>query len=228
MARRVRSGHAATAAVTRGDHPMKPDHLPVAGTVATLQDVLDRLAVVDGLTDARRRDLRSAVRCYAEVIGVPPAAIPLDLAAIRERLDAMVPAEAKVSAKRWANRRSDLAAALAACGLMPIVKTAKVKPDAAWAVLLAPVADPAIRNGLSRFGRWATLRGIAPIEVDAAIIERFVGELTAASLVRRIPEKYGTVAKSWNALVVLRGEEGLRRVALPERPAPVRVPWEQL
>jgi len=208
---------------------MKPDHLPVAGTLATLQAVLDRLAVVDGLTDARRRDLASAVRCYAKIIGVPPAAIPLDLAAIRERLDAMVPAEAKVSAKRWANLRSDLAAAFAACGLMPIVKTAKVKPDAAWAVLLAPVADPAIRNGLSRFVRWATLRGIAPTAVDAAVIERFVAELTAASLVRRIPEKYGTVAKSWNGLVALRGgEEGLQPVAMPERPTPVRVPWEQL
>lgn len=207
---------------------MKSDR-SITGTLATLQDVLDRLAVVDGLSDARRRDLRSAVRCYAKIVGVPPAAIPLDLAAIRERLDRMVPAEAKVSAKRWANRRSDLAAAFAACGLMPVMKTAKVKPDAAWAMLLAADdADPAIRHGLSRFARWATLRGIAPTEVDAAVIERFITELGTASLARHIAEKYSVVARAWNALVALRGGEGLRPVALPERPAPVRVPWEQL
>ena len=207
---------------------MKTEKPPATGVDLTLQDVLDGLAPVEGLTDARRRDLRSAVRCYAKLTGIPPAAIPLDLAAIRERLDGMVPAEVKVSAKRWANRRSDLAGAFAACGLMPIVKTAKVKPDAAWAALLAPVADPAIRNGLSRFCRWATLRGIAPTAVDAGVIERFVAELTAASLARHIGEQYRTVARAWNALVAIRGGEGLHQVALPERPAPVRVAWEQL
>src|SRR5262249_8239471 len=188
---------------------MKPDHLPVAGTLATLQDVLDRLAVADGLTDARRRDLRSAVRTYAKLTGVPPAATPLDLAAIRERLDAMVPAEGKMTTKRRANFRSALAAAFAACGLMPILKTAKVKLDATWAALLAPVADPAIRNGLSRFARWATLRGIVPTAVDAAVIERFVTELKAASLARHIAEKYSVVARAWNALVAIPGGEGL-------------------
>jgi integrase len=207
---------------------MKSDRFPITGTIATLQDVLDRLSVVDGLTDGRRRDLRSAVACYAKILGVPPAAIPIDLATIRETLDAMVPAQAKVSAKRWANRRSDLAAAFAACGLMPILKTAKVKLDPAWAALLVPVADPAIRNGLSRFARWATLRGIAPTAVDMAVIERFVAELMAASLARHIGEQYRTVAWAWNALVALRSGEGMRSVALPERPAPVRVPWQQL
>ena len=207
---------------------MKSDR-SITGTLATLQDVLDRLPQVEGLTDARRRDLRSAVKCYAKLVGVPPAAIPLDLAAIRERLDGMVPAEAKISAKRWANRRSDLAAAFAACGLMPVLKTSKVKLGSAWATLLVPVADPAIRNGLSRFARWASLRDIAPTAVNAVVIERFVAELEAASLVRHVREQFGIVARAWNALVALRGGEvGLQSVAMPEGSAPVRVPWEEL
>jgi hypothetical protein len=41
--------------------------------------------------------------------GQPPAAILLDLADIRSKLDGIVPAEAKVSRKRWSNLRSDLA-----------------------------------------------------------------------------------------------------------------------
>jgi len=198
------------------------------GTVATLQDVLDRLAEVDGLSDARRRDLGSAVRCYAKLTGTPPAAIPLDLAAIRQKLDGMVPAQAKISAKRWANRRSDLAAAFAACGLVPILKTARVPFDTGWAALLAPVTDRAIRNGLSRFARWASLRRIGPTAVEAATIVRFVAELAAASLARHIPEQYRGVATAWNALVALRVGEGLCLVALPERAVPVRVSWDQV
>src|SRR6266851_9241234 len=115
---------------------MKFDRPSTTGTAVTLQDVLDRLGEIDGLSEARRRDLRSAVRCYAKLLGIPPSVIPLDLATIRKNLDKMVPAQAKISAKRWANRRSDLAAALAACGLMPMLKTARVRLEPAWASLL--------------------------------------------------------------------------------------------
>ena len=41
----------------------------------------------------------------------------------------MVPAQAKVSRKRWANLRSDLAAAIDASGLLPMLKTAGVELD---------------------------------------------------------------------------------------------------
>jgi hypothetical protein len=189
---------------------MKTERPPITGTLVTLQDVLDRLARVNGLSDGRRRDLRSAVKCFAKLAGVPPDAIPLDLAAIRQTLDGMVPAQAKVSAKRWANLRSDLATALAACGLMPMLQTARVKLDPAWGDLLAPVSDRQIRNGLSRFARWASLRQIGPAAVEAATIKRFVAELEAATLVRHVSQQYYGVANAWNALVALRGGEGLR------------------
>ena len=119
------------------------------------------LPVMRGLSDSRKRDLRSAVTSFAKLRGQPPAAIPLDLADIRRTLDSMVPARAKVSPKRWANLRSDLAAAIEASGLRPMLKTADLDLDEAWSRLLAP-ADQRIRHGLSRFARWASLRRIAP------------------------------------------------------------------
>jgi hypothetical protein len=84
---------------------------------ATLQDVLDRLGTNTALSESRRRDLRSAIVVYAKVVGEAPAAIPLDLASIRKTLDGVVPLQAKVSRKRWANLRSDIAGAIAASGL---------------------------------------------------------------------------------------------------------------
>ena len=76
----------------------------------------------------RKRDLRSAVTSFAKLRDQPPAAIPLDLADIRRTLDGMVPARAKISRKRWANLRSDLAAAIEASGLRPMLKTADLEP----------------------------------------------------------------------------------------------------
>ena len=138
---------------------MKHDPIPPTAAPATLQDVIDRLAG-GSLPDTRKRDLRSAVVTYAKLTDRPPAAIPLDLADIRRTLDGMVPVQAKVSRKRWANLRSDLAAAFDASGLRPMLKTAGVELDDDWTRLFQPVTDLRVRNGLSRFARWASLRRI--------------------------------------------------------------------
>jgi hypothetical protein len=131
---------------------MKTHPLPQPAALATLQDVLDRLAGVRGLSRSRARDSRSAVLSYAKLKGQPPATIPLDLADIRRTLDKIVPARAKVSAKRWSNLRSDLATAIHTSGLRPMLKTADLTLDEVWTSLLA-AADQRIRIGLGRFAR---------------------------------------------------------------------------
>ena len=83
---------------------MKHDPTPPTVAPATLQDVIDRVAG-RSLPGTRKRDLLSAVATFGKLTDRPPAAIPLDLAEIRRTLDAMVPVQAKVSRKRWANRR---------------------------------------------------------------------------------------------------------------------------
>ena len=123
-----------------------------------------------------------------------PASIPLDLAGIRATLDAMVPAQAKVSRKRWANLRSDLAAAIEASGLRPMLKTAGVDLDETWSRLLQPITDQRVRNGLSRFARWASLRRIDPEAVDDTVIARFIAELEAATLIRNLGSQHRSVA----------------------------------
>ena len=206
---------------------MKPNPPPPPAPPVTLQTVLDRLAGDDGLSGTRKRDLRSAVTSFAKLKGQPPAAVPLDLADIRNTLDGMVAAQAKVSRKRWHNIRSDLATAIEASGLRPMVRTANVKLEGAWPRLLAP-SEKRIRNALSRFARWATLRGIAPDVVDACVIERFIAEIDAASLTRHLAKLQRSVTLAWNALVRLHQGAGLRPVALPpSRFVRTRIPWDE-
>ena len=157
--------------------------VPGSAVPVTLKDVVDRLTANPDLSDTRKRDLRSAVVIYGKLKGEPLSAIPLDLAAIRRTLEGIVPAQAKVSRKRWANLRSDLVAALDASGLQPMLKTADVELDCTWAALLRAVKDKAVMYGLSRLARWATARQISPAEVDDDVLERFFSELEATSLV---------------------------------------------
>src|SRR5205814_6770600 len=98
---------------SRKVHPKMKHHSvsEPAPPAPTLQDVVDLVAGNPDLSETRRRDLRSAVVTYGKVVGEPLSTIPMDLAAIRKTLDGVVPMQAKVSRKRWANLRSDLAAA---------------------------------------------------------------------------------------------------------------------
>jgi hypothetical protein len=203
---------------------MKHNPIPVAAVAPTLQDVLDRLEG-DG---SRLRDFRSAVVGYAKLVGQSPSGIALDLAAIRDTLDRAVPGTETMSAKRWANLRSDLAGAIAASGLRPMLRTVDVELDQAWHELLDPIKDQRIRNGLSRFARWASLRQIDPKDIEDAAIERFVAELHAGTLVRQIRDQHRRVAVAWNRLAALEPWK-LRMVQVPSsKPAPTRVAWEQL
>jgi len=207
---------------------MKTHPLPQTTTPATLQTVLDLLAGDRRLSKKSARYFRSAVISYAKLKGQPPAAIPLDLADIRQTLDKIVPARAQISRKRFGNLRSDLAGAIGASGLRPMLKTADLDLDEAWSGLLAP-ADRRICLGISRFARWASLRGIRPGEVDDSTIDRYVAELDSATLVRRLRYLPGNVAKWWNALVAVRKAAGLRRVTVPRtRRVLSRIPWHRL
>jgi integrase len=208
---------------------MKREHVPPGAVPATLQDVLDRLSGHGGLSDTRKRDLRSAVVRFAKLVGQPPAMIQLDLAQLRRTLDGMVPAQAKISLRRWANLRSDLAAAIDASGLRPMLKTSDLELDEVWKQLLDPVNDQRVRHGLSRFARWASLRRVAPVAVDGSIVERFVAELQACTLIRKIEDQHRSVATAWNRLVALQPNWGLGPVRVPSnKPAPTRLAWAQL
>jgi hypothetical protein len=203
---------------------------PLTETAATitLQTVLDRIASASELSDGRKRDLRSAVISFAKLTERAPAAIPLDLAHIRETLDGMVPASAKISAKRWANLRSDLAAAIAVSGLRRMLKTSDVRVDGAWAELLAS-ADQWARHGLSRFARWASTQGIRPKAVDDRTIDRFIADLDTATLVRNLRNLPGTIARAWNAVVRLHAASGLHPVTVPTNSRESSgIPWLRL
>jgi integrase/molybdopterin biosynthesis enzyme MoaB len=196
-------------------------------SAATLQDVIDRIAANPDIAETRKRDLRSAVISFGKLADKSPSSTPLDLGGLRRVLDDTNATRAQVSPKRRANLRSDLASAIEASGLHPMLKTGGIEPNKAWADLLQSVTDTRILNGLSRFARWATLNSVSPETVTEALVDGFVQDLTARTLVRNIEGQRGAVITAWNRLVAL-------KPSLPPIVAPAsakvlkRVPWERL
>jgi integrase len=195
----------------------------------SLQDVLDGLAGNADISETRRRDLRSAVVCFAALIDSNPAHVSVDLTAIRSVLDLMVPIQAKISRKRWANLRSDLSAAIAASGLCPMLKTSAVELSESWASLFDKAKDRTMRDGLSRFARWASERQISPCAVNREVVDRFINDLKSASLVRKIAELGQTIVRSWNRLARSFPQESLKPIKVRRRiSGPPRFPWQDL
>jgi hypothetical protein len=110
-----------------------------------------------------------------------------------------------------------------------MLKTAGVALDETWSRLMQPVTDQRVRNGLSRFARWASLRRVDSQAVDTAAIGRFIAELEEATLIRNLGSQRRSVATAWNMLVRLLPDAGLQAVAVPtNRLAPTRVEWADM
>jgi hypothetical protein len=156
---------------------MKHVSTPSEVATATLQDVLDRIAANPAIGVSRRRDLRSAVLSFGKLADKAPSSIPVDLGELRHVLDETDGTLAKISAKRRANLRSDLTAAIETSGVHPILRTSGLDLDLAWKVLLDPIRNQRIQAGLSRFARWCSLNGILPETIAEAVVDRFAQDL---------------------------------------------------
>ncbi len=195
----------------------------------TLADVLDALEeALPDLSPVRIRDLRSAIARFCTLIGEAPGRIALDLAQLRSRLNAINPVAAGISAKSLANIRSDLSAAIAASDLKPIspVRQSLTEP---WLALRARLRTERHRIGLSRLARYGSVEGIAPSDINDAVIAGFMESVREASLHRKPNDLHRQTAVIWNEVARAFPELGLCPVSVPSfRLPPRRVDWSLL
>jgi hypothetical protein len=140
----------------------------------TLAGVLTSLEHGGKLTATRRRDLISAAKRVAILLGNEPAAIALDMAAISARLAAVNPVAVGITTKRLANIRSDFLAGVKASGMMPANALGKSPLSAAWTGLFEQLSGLRPLIGLSRLARFASARGLAPKDINDDVIGDFI------------------------------------------------------
>ena len=194
----------------------------------TLATVLTASQRPGTLSNTGLRDRLSAVRRVAELLGDEPAGIALDLEAISARLAAINPLAVGMSAKRFANIRSDFLAAVKGSGLMPVMSKAKKALSPEWLKLFERLSGRRRDLGLSRLGHYASSQGIEPGEIDDEIIGDFIAAVRAGSLHRKPNVLHRQVTLIWNEAA---GDLalGLRPVTVASfRGPPKRIVWTLL
>jgi integrase len=192
----------------------------------TLADLLIALEHETSLSATRLRDLHSAVKRVAGLLGNEPAGIPLDLPAISTKLAGVNPIAVGVSAKTLSNLRSGFLTAVKVSGLKPVQRPAKRPLSPAWAALVAQLSGKRAHLGLSRFARYASANGIGPDQVNDATIEAFVAAVREGSLHRRPNVLHRQVTLIWNEVAKLSGFRSITAVSF-RRPAK-RTEWTLL
>jgi hypothetical protein len=164
----------------------KTSHNAVApAKPVTLAEVLAALDCASGLSGTRLRDLKSAVKRVAILLGNEPAAIPLDMGAISARLAAVSPAALGLTAKRFANIRSDFLAAVKASGVKPLKVELKSPLSPDWIDFFERLSGRRAHIGLSRLARYASAQGIAPKDINDEVIGGFIAAVREGSLHRK-------------------------------------------
>ena len=165
--------------------------------ILTWHDVIRCLEEDPSLLPARRRDQISAVRRICEIAGIDPRAALASLEYMRPLLKRVHPAKHRLQPKTWANLRSNLRAALA-----------QVRPprperhlDPAWARWRAALPNQRLKVGLSRFMTYSERAGIAPAAVCDAVLERFLAELEADTLLPNPRHCHRRTCRLWNEAV---------------------------
>ena len=182
-------------------------------TPPTLATVLAALETKGELSETRRRDLRSAIKRVAELLGNVPAAIPLVMENVQAELGAVSPIAVGLSAKRFTNIRSDFVAAVKASGVIPkkLNVNATLSPD--WVDFFSRLASRKAHLGLSRLARYASNQGISPQGINDEVIHGFIAAIREGSLHKKPHGLHRQVTVLWNKAAE-DSDLGIRRVAI--------------
>jgi integrase len=194
----------------------------------TLPDVLDALKGNKTLSEIRQRDLCSAVRRVAFLLGDDPDHIVLNLPVIAAKLAAINPAASGLTNKRFITIKSDFVAAVTASGLRPIPRIAKTPLSTGWKKLMANLSGKRAHLGLSRFARHASAKGLEPEEINDAALADFINAVRIRTLHRKPNDLHRSIALIWNE-AVRQSRLDLQQVKVPSfRRPPRRIDWDLL
>jgi integrase len=197
------------------------------GEPATLATVLAGLESTGKLAPTRLRDMRSAVKRVATLLGNDPAAIPLNMGAISAGLADVTPVAHGMTAKRFANVRSDFLAAVKASGMKPGKPNRESALSPAWIDLFDQLSGLRPLIGLSRLARYASARGIAPKDITDEVMGDFIAAVREGSLCPRPTVLHRQVTLIWNE-AARDPALGLRPVTVPSYRPLKRIDWTSL
>ena len=163
-------------------------------------DVIDKLLADGDLSDARRRDLVSALRRLAKALGRPPEDVPCDTRWLQKRLGKISPAALGIATKTWQNAVSDARAAMAQVGIVErkINNIDDLVPEwhRLWSLVLES-KDPTLQPSLSRFVYFLNRRGVLPEDVRQEHADAFLQAIEANEISKSPQVVYRAAVNGW-------------------------------
>ncbi len=182
---------------------------PLVVNGASLSDVLAHLAASTSLSSTRKRDLRSAVCRFADLLEVTPERLPANIKQLKLLVFNIHPAQNNLSSKTLQNIKSNLLAAVRHSLATEKNVHLRKKLSSKWQCIYSQLPDKRFNSGLSRFIHFNSDRHIDPGDVNDENINAFVQELTDNSFIpdnkrndihrrtTRLWNEAGDVVESW-------------------------------
>jgi hypothetical protein len=189
-------------------------------------DAIAIIAKADALPEQTRRHWGTSLRQIAKALDKPIEVIPGRYSAVRADLVQLHQVPVGLTAKTLQNHKSNVKSALLWLAREKGIPAHGAPLTPAWEGLRARIGDRLVRWRLSSFMRFCSASNVAPIEVDDAVVDRFMGYRSetgspADDAFRRL------LARAWNANVAtVQGWPARRLVEPPVKPA-VEQAWEQ-
>jgi integrase len=188
-------------------------------------DAIAIIAASDELTDQRKRHWATSLRQVAKVWGKPLEVIPARYSAVRADLAQLHEVPAGLTAKTMQNHKSNVKSALLWLAREKGIPKHGAPLTPAWERLRVEISDGVARSRLSSLMRFCSASDIAPLEVDDAVLERFMGYRSRTgkdvdNAFRRL------LARAWNANVGRLQGWPMRKLVEPAIKAAVELTWE--
>jgi len=170
------------------------------GNPLSLADILNLLSISTTLSVTRKRDLRSAITRFANLVGRRPEHLPADAKQLTPLLLNIHPAQVRMSAKTLQNIKSNLLAALHHTKHYQQLTRKREKLSAVWLELYTQLPDKHFHSGLSRFVHFISAHEIAPKMVNDETVQAFIKDLAENSFIqdKKLHGIHRRTTRLWN------------------------------
>jgi integrase len=164
----------------------------------------------------RQRDIASALRSLGQRLGRPLESIAAEPETVRRLLHGVTAAQMGFQPTRWRNVRSLVSDALAQAGRISVPGRIAQPPSPAWQALLALLTSYDTRCRMGRLARFCTGQGIAPKQVDDAVLTAFRAALDSGSLAADPARSQRETALHWNRAADAHPSWPQQRLSVPD------------
>lgn len=191
-------------------------------------EALEMIAGWTDLSETRRINLASGLRCGAKLAGLPLSDIPCCTERLNDLLFERPPAAAGMSATRLRDTLASTRAALRRMGRHRPFETGEQGLSDDWAGFLGALGDSPRRPGLRGLARWCSAQGISPTQVTNEAMAGFVAYDKATRLAASTRDLGRNLVSAWNSAIGQQ-PQALRfaKVSLPSRRAPYTLPLDR-